>query len=391
MRRGIRNGVLVIILVFLFSSQLVLAQHQLGDDGVNIKGEEFDITIYDPDKNVPFVDLTCEPQKDSDRIHVTLIFKNTGGKTLSGTEYTFDGKSSTGNRELIPNGIQKLNASIKYSGESVITKKVRVTGYFGTNSYYTADYTIRFYVTDNDVTARVLQGTDIEVGQYTPREEVQNIKRVLPYFYDILDAVNDLREKILSSQTEQGSGQTPSSPSSAKRIIVIEEMSREKGEERVKEKGEYVRIEYRTTIQKVIVEFDEGEEPGYRVVHNVKVLESNATGSMLWMVLSVSKEIAPTTNSMILSKEMTVLQEDPIVGLEIPSEEGHEGELDATTITSKDENEFLSGIDITHSISPREEISFMGQSLPLTNYILIVTALLSTALIFLSLRRRASR
>lgn len=393
MRRGLCFGVFIIILVC--SMQVVLAQHQLSNDSVNIKGEDFDVTVYDPDKTVPFVDLQCKPQREGDRIFVALTFKNTGAKTLSNPEYTWEGKISTENQDLIPGGSQKLNVSIKYSGESVITKRAGVSGYFGSNSYYTADYTIKFYVTDDDVTARVIQGSDVDVGKHTPREEVQNIKRVLPYVYEVMDTINGVRERILSFIPDQSSTPSSSSPtpsSSPKRIIVVEEIAKEKGEDRVVEKGEYVRIDYQTTIQKVLVEFDYGEEPGYRVVHKVNILESNATGS-LWMILSVSKEVAATTDSMLLSKDVTVLQEDPIVGLEIPSENGNEGELDATTLTSKNENEFMGGIEITHSISPEDEaeVNLLGQSLPVTSYIIIVTALLSTALIFLSLRRRASK
>ncbi len=400
MRRGLCFGVFIIFLVC--SMQVALAQHQLSNDSVNIKGEDFDITVYDPDKSLPFVELQCEPQKETDRIFVTLIFKNTGARTLSGPEYTWDGKTLTGNPDLLPDGSQKLNVSIKYSGESVITKKVRVAGHFGTNNYYTGDYTVKFYVTDDDVTVRVIQGKDIGTGEYTPREEVQDIKRVLPYIYEVMDTINGIKDTILSFTPGQSSA--PSTPSdsrstytytssSPKRIIVIEEIVKEKGEERVVKEGEYVEIEYLTNIQKVVVEFDNGKKPGYRVVHKVNILRSNATGSVLWMVLSVSKDIAATTDSMILSKEVTVLQEDPIVGLEIPSEEGSEGELDATTLTSKNENEFMGGIEITHSISPEEntEVNLLGQNFPVTSYILVVTALLAATLIFLSLRRRVSK
>ncbi|MFO7967132.1 MAG: hypothetical protein R6U44_06005 [Archaeoglobaceae archaeon] len=397
MRRGLCFGVFIIFLVC--STQLVLAQHQLSNDSVNLKGEDFDVTVYDPDKNLPFVDLQCEPQKESGRILVTLIFKNAGAKTLSDPEYTWDGKVSTGNPNLIPGGSQKLNVSVSYSGESVITKKARVAGYFGSNSYYTAEYTVKFYVTDDDVNARVNQGTEVDTGEYTPREEVQDIKRVLPYIYEVMDTINGIKDTILSFTPDQSSSSSsptphPSSPSSSpKRIIVVEEISKEKGEKRVIKEGEYAEIEYQTNVQKVIVEFDNGKKPGYRVTHKVNILESNATGSMLWMILSVSKDIAATTDSMILSEEVTVLQEDPIVGLEIPSEEESEGELDTTTLTSKNEKEFLAGIELTHSISPEEgtEVNLLGQNFPVTNYILVVTALLTTTLVFLSIRRRTSR
>lgn len=198
-------------------------------------------------------------------------------------------------------------------------------------------------------------------------------------------------ENTLSqATTAPGSGGIPNAtPLPAPlRIIVVKTLEEEKDVKEVFNQTSYVKFEYETIVQKVIIVFSQGNETGYRVIHRMTIVESNATANAeLWALLNVSEEITYSVNRMIYPQSHRVIQESPIIGLEFNNEVGNEGELNVTVITAASENEFVNGIEINHLLILDEN----GPGFPPTFIILLLVGIIVAVAVYLSLRARGKQ
>ena len=136
-------------------------------------------------------------------------------------------------------------------------------------------------------------------------------------------------------------------------VTVLSNVSRTVKTETITNKTMSVELEAITTIKKVIVYIAEKPKPGYLVNHKVKILESNATGVHLKIVMSISKRIAPTVDYLIMPPKVEVIEREPVIALDIGEPtKGKEASLDVIVLTNVTETEFLKGIEIKHVLVP---------------------------------------
>ena len=136
-------------------------------------------------------------------------------------------------------------------------------------------------------------------------------------------------------------------------VTVLGNVSRTVKTETITNKTMSVKLEAITTIKKIIVYIAEKPKPGYLVNHKVKILESNATGVHLKIVMSISKEIAPSVDYLIMPANVEVIEREPVIALDIGEPtEGKEASLDVIVLTNVTETEFLKGIEIKHVLVP---------------------------------------
>ena len=174
------------------------------------------------------------------------------------------------------------------------------------------------------------------------------------------------------------------------RIEVVKEVEESEGTKTIANKTLWIKIRYETTIQKVIVRFDNVTVPGYRVIHNVTVLESNARNAILRILLEISKDIAYSVDQMILPPNVKVIQREPIVGVDIVEPtKGKNATLDVIVLTKVDENEFLKGITIKHIVVPKTTPT-AATGYPTTAIIGIVIASIVVVSVGFYVLRRAS-
>jgi|GEM_PF-6342023 hypothetical protein len=68
-------------------------------------------------------------------------------------------------------------------------------------NYYTADFTVKFYILDGKVSAQVVESGIPDTGSKITTEGTE-VKRILPDVYKVLYTINDFKNLLPSQPTQ---------------------------------------------------------------------------------------------------------------------------------------------------------------------------------------------
>ncbi|WP_240911706.1 WD40 repeat domain-containing protein [Thermococcus sp. LS1] len=117
--------------------------------------------------------------------------------------------------------------------------------------------------------------------------------------------------------------------------------------------NETASVEYQasTIIQKITVNINGRQQPGYLIQHNVSILSVRGNPVAFRTIISVDKNLAYSTDDMIIPSNAIILQRDPVIALDIKDpQSGDNAQYDVIVLTQASESEFVQGIQIEHQV-----------------------------------------